>query len=81
MKLIRKILFTVAFLTAAGVMVYSGFQIATVLRDRHASSSANEALQQQAVVAVKPEEPKISKEELTATIMTSRGILESFCPN
>ena len=50
MKLIRKILFTVAFLTAAGVMVYSGFQIATVLRDRHASSSANEALQQQAVV-------------------------------
>lgn len=59
MKLIRKILFTVAFLTAAGVMVYSGFQIATVLRDRHASSSANEALQQQAVVAVKPEPPKI----------------------
>lgn len=28
-----------------------------------------------------PEEPKISKEELTATIMTSKGILDSFCPN
>ena len=28
-----------------------------------------------------PEQPKISEEELTATIMTSRGILESFCPN
>lgn len=57
MKLIRKILFTVVFLAAAGVMIYSGFQIVTVLRDRHASSSANEALQQ-AVVAVKPEPPK-----------------------
>lgn len=59
MKLIRKILFMLVFLAAAGVMVYSGFQIVTVLGDRHASSSANEALQEQAVVAVKPEEPKI----------------------
>ena len=27
-----------------------------------------------------PEQPKISEEELTATIMTSKGILDSFCP-
>ncbi len=59
MKFIRKILFVLIFLAAAGVMVYSGFQIVTVLGDRHASSSANEALQEQAVTVVKPEEPKI----------------------
>ena len=59
MKLIRKILFTVVFLGAVGVMLYSGFQIATVLRDRQESSNANAKLQEQAVIAVEKEAPGI----------------------
>lgn len=57
MKLVRRILFVLVFLMAAGVMIYSGSQIVTVLRDRHASSSANEMLQEQAVIAAKQEKP------------------------
>lgn len=59
MKFIRKILFTVVFLVAAGVMLYSGFQIATVLKDRKESSNANEKLQEQAVITVEKEKPGI----------------------
>lgn len=59
MKFIRKILFTVAFLGAFGVMLYSGFQIVTVLRDRQESSNANEQLQEQAVIAAEQEKPEI----------------------
>ena len=59
MKFIRKILFTVVFLAAAGVMLYSGFQILTVLKDRQQSSNANEKLQEQAVILVEKEEPGI----------------------
>lgn len=58
MKFIRRILFTLVFVVAAGVMVYSGFQIGSVLRDRHVSSNANEELQEQAVIVVKTEKPK-----------------------
>lgn len=58
MKFLRKILFVTAFLLAAGVMLYSGFQIATVLKDRKESSSANQQLQEQAVTAVEKEESK-----------------------
>ena len=57
MKLIRKILFAVVFLAVASVMLYSGFQIATVLRDRQESSNANEKLQEQAVITVEKEKP------------------------
>ena len=59
MKFIRRILFALVFLMAASVMLYSGFQIATVLRDRKTSSSANEKLQEQAVIAVEKETSKI----------------------
>lgn len=59
MKFIRRILFVLVFLLAAGTMIYSGSRIVTVLQDRRASSSANEALQEQAVVSVKKEPPKI----------------------
>lgn len=59
MKFIRKILFAVVFLAAAGVMVYSGYQIVSVLRDRQESSSANEKLQELAVMSVEKETPDI----------------------
>lgn len=55
MKIVRRILFVLIFLMAAGVMLYSGSQIVTVLRDRHASSSANGVLREQAVIAAKQE--------------------------
>lgn len=57
MKAMRKILFVLAFLAAAGTMAYSGFQIFNVLSDRHESSNANEKLQEQAVM-VAEEEPQ-----------------------
>lgn len=57
MKLIQKILFTVVFLVAVGVMLYSGSQIVTVLKDRQESSTANEKLQEQAVIMKEKEEP------------------------
>ena len=59
MKLIRKIIFAVVFLVAAGVMLYSGFQIAAVLIDRQESSNANEKLQEQAVIMMEKKEPGI----------------------
>ena len=52
MKFIRRILFTVVFLVATGTMLYSGFQIVSVMSDRQESSNINEKLQEQAVTAV-----------------------------
>lgn len=57
MKFIRRILFTVVFLVATGTMLYSGFQIVSVMSDRQESSNVNEKLQEQAVTAV--EKPNI----------------------
>lgn len=59
MKTIRKVLFGLAFLLAAGVMVYSGIQIASVLIDRQESSNANEKLQEQAVIQNREESSRI----------------------
>ena len=51
MRTIRNILFTILFLIAAGTLVYSGYQIVSVLGERHVSSSMNDELKEQAVVS------------------------------
>lgn len=51
MRIIRNVLFTILFLIAAGTLVYSGYEIVSVLAERHVSSRVNEKLNDQAVVS------------------------------
>lgn len=57
MKALRKILFAVLFLSAAGIALYSGYQVLSVLSQRHISNTVNEELNRQALVCAETRNP------------------------
>lgn len=59
MRKIRNVLFTVLFLIAAGTLVYSGYEIVSVLVERRVSSSINDQLNEQAVVSAEKQKPSV----------------------
>lgn len=64
MQKFRKILFVVAFLVTLSILLASGYQVFRILSDRHESQSANEALNNLAVLKAEEKAPISTVTEL-----------------
>lgn len=63
MRWIRKLIFALVFLIAVGTLVYSGYQIVSVLTERTISKNTNEVLIENAVSDVEEDETVIVRKE------------------